>query len=45
MELYISAINPHIAKALRTNIHYGSRYTTTSVVDAMNECYMKDLYA
>ena len=25
MELYMSAINPHIAKALRTNIHYGSR--------------------
>ena len=29
MELYMSAINPHIAKALRTNIHYGSRYATT----------------
>ena len=25
MELYMSAINPHIAKTLRTNIHYGSR--------------------
>ena len=48
MELYMSAINPHIAKALRTNIHYGSRYTTTSVGDAMKkveECYLKDFYA
>ena len=48
MELYMSAINPHIAKALRTNIHYGSRYATTSVGDAMKkaeECYLKDLYA
>ena len=48
MELYMSAINPHIAKALRTNIHYGSRYTATSVGDAMKkaeECYLKDLYA
>ena len=47
MELYMSTINPHIAKALRTNIHYGSRYTTTSVGDAMKkveECYLKDLY-
>ena len=47
MELYMSAINPHIAKALRTNIHYGSRYAATSVVDAMKkveECYLKDLY-
>ena len=47
MELYMSAINPHIAKALRTNIHYGSRYATTSVGDAMKkaeECYLKDLY-
>ena len=47
MELYMSAINPHIAKALRTNIHYGSRYTATSVGDAMKkaeECYLKDLY-
>ena len=35
MELYMSAINPHIAKALRTNIHYGSRYTATSVGDAI----------
>ena len=35
MELYMSAINPHIAKALRTNIHYGSRYAATSVGDAM----------
>ena len=31
MELYISAINPHIAKALRTNIHYRSRYVATVV--------------
>ena len=47
MELYMSAINPYIAKALRTNIHYGSRYTATSVGDAMKkaeECYLKDLY-
>ena len=46
MELYMSAINPHIAKALRTNIHYGSRYAATSVGDAMKkaeECYLKDL--
>ena len=33
MERYMSAINPHIAKALRTNIHYGSRYAATSVGD------------
>ena len=48
MELYMSAINPHIAKALRTNIHYGSRYAATSVGDAtkkVEECYLKDLYA
>ena len=48
MELYMSAINPHIAKALRTNTHYGSKYATTSVGDAMKkaeECYLKDLYA
>ena len=48
MELYMSAMNPHIAKALRTNIHYGSRYAATSVGDAMKkveECYLKDLYA
>ena len=47
MELYMSAINPHIAKALRTNIHYGSRYTATSVGDEMKkaeESYLKDLY-
>ena len=47
MELYMSAINPHIAKALRMNIHYGSRYAATSVGDAMKkaeECYLKDLY-
>ena len=47
MELYMSAINPHIAKALRTNIHYGSRYAATSVGDAMKkaeECYLKDFY-
>ena len=47
MELYMSAINPHIAKALRTNIHYGSRYAATSVGDVMKkakECYLKDLY-
>ena len=44
MELYMSAINPHIAKALRTNIHYGSRHATTSVGDAMKkaeECYLE----
>ena len=48
MELYMSAINPHIAKALRTNIHYGSRYAATSVGDVMKkaeECYLIDLYA
>ena len=48
MELYMSAINSHIAKALRMNIHYGSRYAATSVGDAMKkaeECYLKDLYA
>ena len=47
MELYMSAINPHIAKVLRMNIHYGSRYSATSVGDAMKkaeECYLKDLY-
>ena len=47
MEHYMSAINPHIAKALRTNIYYGSRYAATSVGDAMKkaeECYLKDLY-
>ena len=47
MELYMSAINPHIAKALRMNIHYGSRYAATSVGDTMKkagECYWKDLY-
>ena len=47
MELYMSAINPHIAKALRTKIHYGSIYTATSVGDAMKkakEYYLKDLY-
>ena len=47
MELYMSAINPHIAKAFRTNIHYGSRYAATSVGDAKKkaeECYLKDLY-
>ena len=47
MELYMSAINPHIAKALRTNIHYGSRYAATSVGDVIKtaeECYLKDLY-
>ena len=47
MELYMSAINPHIAKALRTNIYYGSRYVATSVGDGMKkaeECYLKDLY-
>ena len=48
MELYMSAINPHIAKALRINIHYGSRYAATSVGAAMKkaeECYLEDLYA
>ena len=47
MELYMSTINPHIAKAFRTNIHYGSRYATTSVGDVKKkaeECYLKDLY-
>ena len=47
MELYMSTINPHIAKALKTNIHYRSRYAATSVSDAMKkaeECYLKDLY-
>ena len=47
MELYMSAINPHIAKALRINIHCGSRYAATSVGDAMKkaeECYLEDLY-
>ena len=47
MELYMSTINPPIAKALRTNIHYGFRYTATSVGDVMKkaeECYLKDLY-
>ena len=47
MELYMSTINPHITKALRTNIHYGSRYAATSVGNAMKkaeECYLKDLY-
>ena len=47
IELYMGAINPYIAKALRTNIHYGSRYAATSVGDAMKkaeECYLKDLY-
>ena len=37
MELYMSTINPHIAKALRTNIHYGFRYAATSVGDAMKK--------
>ena len=44
----MSAINPHIAKVLRTNIHYGSRCAATSVGDAMKkaeECYLNDLYA
>ena len=44
----MSTINPHIAKALRRNICYGSRYATTLVGDAMKkaeECYLKDLYA
>ena len=47
MELYMSAINHHIAKALTTNTYCRSRYTTTSVGDAMKkaeECYLKDLY-
>ena len=47
MELNMSTINPHIAKALRTNFHYRSRYVATSVGDAMKkaeECYLKDLY-
>ena len=37
MEHNMSAINTHIAKELRTNIHYGLRYAT-------EECYLKDLY-
>ena len=40
MELYMSTINPHIAKALRTNIHYGSRYIATSVGDVMKKAEM-----
>ena len=37
MELYMSAINPHITKALRTNTHYGLKYAVTSVGDAMKK--------
>ena len=47
MKLCMSGINPHIGKALRTNIHYGSRCAATSVGDAMKKaekCYLKDLY-
>ena len=40
MELYMSTINPHIAKALRTNIHYGSRYIATSVGDVIEKAEM-----
>ena len=40
MELYMSTINPHIAKALRTNIHYGSRYMANSVGDVMKKAEM-----
>ena len=40
MDLYMSTINPHIAKALRTNIHYGSRYISTSVGDGMKKSEM-----
>ena len=40
MEVYMSTINPHIAKALRTNIHYGSRYITTSVGDVIEKAEM-----
>ena len=37
MELYMSTINPHIAKVLRTNIHYGSWYATNLVGDMMKK--------
>ena len=40
MELYMRTINPHIAKALRTNIHYGSRYIVTSVGDVIEKAEM-----
>ena len=40
MELYMKTINPHIAKALRTNIHYGSRYIATSVGDVIEKAEM-----
>ena len=40
MDLYMSTINPHIAKALRTNIHYGSRYISTSVGDGIKKTEM-----
>ena len=40
MELYMSTINHHIAKALRTNIHYGSRYIATSVDDVIEKAEM-----
>ena len=40
MKLYISTINPHIAKALRTNIHYGSRYITTLEDDVIEKAEM-----
>ena len=40
MELYMSTKNPHIAKALRTNIPYGSRYITTSVGDVIEKTEM-----
>ena len=40
MELYMSTINHHIAKALRTNIHYGSRYIATSVGDVIEKAEM-----
>ena len=48
IKLYMSTINPHITKALRTKIHYGSRYAATSgghVMKKAEECYLKDLYA
>ena len=40
MELSMSTINPHIAKALRTNIHYGSRYIATSAGDVIEKAEM-----
>ena len=36
----MNTINPHIAKALRTNIHYGSRYIATLVGDVIEKAEM-----